>query len=81
MKDTDFLASKKASLGKTDNGFCTLWCKKYKIKDRTSNTIDFSFSERFKGELPGGLKYSGEPANDDIDFFHYLKGQDKSQMS
>ena len=51
--------------------------QKYKIKDRTSNTIDFSFSRCFKGELPGGLKYSGEPANDYIDFFHYLKGQCK----
>lgn len=66
---------KKGRFGKTNNGFRTQWCKKYKIKDRTGNTIDFSLSKYFKGELPGELRYSGEPVNDYIDFFHYLKAR------
>lgn len=66
---------KEGKFGKTNNGFRTQWCKKYKIKDHTGNTINFSLSKYFKGELPGELKYSGEPVNDYIDFFHYLKAR------
>ena len=64
---------KEGKYGKTNNGFRTQWTKGYKTIDQNGDTIDFSLSKYFNSELPGKLKYSGEPITDYIDLFHYLK--------